>query len=78
VAAITSTQANRSFSKLLAKAISGKPTDITVRGKAVARLIPITESDRKRAAELERYVRELSHRPVENHARLKREELYDE
>jgi prevent-host-death family protein len=74
---VTSTEANRKFSKILANAMNGKSTDITVRGKLVARLVPVSADDAAREAEWHRYLEELRSRPAMNLPRVKREELYD-
>ncbi len=43
---VTSTHANRSFSRILADAIKGQTTEITVRGKVVAKIGPAEEAGR--------------------------------
>jgi len=75
---ITSTEANRSFSKLLARAAKGESTAITVRGKVIARLEPAASDDGK-AAERRKleHVRQLRRRPVMDLPRFSRDELYD-
>lgn len=75
---ITSTEANRSFSKLLARAARGEPTEITVRGKVVARLQPVSEEDRLKEEVFLQHLDALKREPVMNLPRLSRDELYDD
>lgn len=75
---ITSTEANRSFSKLLARAVKGQPTEITIRGKVVARLQPVTDDERRKEEAFRRHLEYLRRQPVMNLPRVSREELYDD
>ena len=77
MASITSTEANRKFSKLLAAATKGKATDITMRGKVVARLVPVSEEEATKEAEWQKYWDEVRNRPAMNLPRAKREEFYE-
>ena len=79
---VTSTDANRNFSKLLARAIKGQATEITVRGKVVARLEGVPQSDPAAEAEKqkrwEQFIERLRNQPVLNIPRGTRDELYDD
>ena len=75
---ITSTEANRKFSKLLADARKGRSTDITVRGKLVAKLVPVSEEEASREAEWLKHLEELRKRPVLDLPRISRDEMYDD
>jgi prevent-host-death family protein len=76
---VTATEANRSFSKLLARAAKGKSTAITVRGKLVARLEPARGGARNAKTEAlwQQFLQRLREQPVLNLPRLTRDELYD-
>lgn len=78
VAKVTSTHANRSFSKLVADAMGGRTTEITVRGKVVAKLVPATEAETRRDESFRKHLAELRNRPVMNLPRVPREQLYDD
>jgi prevent-host-death family protein len=75
---ITATDANRRFSKMLADARKGRSTDVTVRGKPVARLVPLLASDTKREAAFRKHLENLRNRPVMNLPRVTRDEMYDD
>jgi prevent-host-death family protein len=75
---ITSTEANRSFSKLLSRAVRGEPTEITIRGKVVARLQPVSEDDRRKEEAFLRHLDTLKRKPVMNLPRVSRDELYED
>jgi len=77
MASITSTEANRNFSKLLAAATKGKSTDITMRGKVVARLVPVSEEEIKREEAWQKHLDEMRKRPAMNLPRATREEFYE-
>jgi prevent-host-death family protein len=75
---ISSTDANRSFSKLLARAAKGETIAITVRGKPVARLVP-NDDYNDVALEIRRreHLESLKERPVRDLPRFSRDEMYD-
>jgi prevent-host-death family protein len=79
---ISATEANRSFSKLLASVRKGKPAEITVRGEVVARLEPVSPqnraADEERRKDWEKFMEHLRSQPVLNIARGTRDELYDD
>jgi prevent-host-death family protein len=78
---VSSTEANRHFSKLLARAAKGETICITVRGKAVARLAPasgkgaVTPEERERR--WQKLLKRLKRQPALNLPRIPRDELYD-
>jgi prevent-host-death family protein len=77
---VTSTHANRSFSRILAEAIKGEATEITVRGKVVAKIVPAAEtglSDARRKKRWDLFVEQLKSQPVQNLPRMARDKLYD-
>lgn len=78
MARITSTEANRKFSRMLADARKGRSTDITMRGKVVAKLVPVSEDEAAREAEWQKHLDELRKRPVLNLPRATREEMYED
>jgi antitoxin (DNA-binding transcriptional repressor) of toxin-antitoxin stability system len=79
---ITSTEANRSFSKILASVIKGETAEITVRGEAVVKMERISPIQKKRDAEKQRqwdaFITRLREQPVLNIPRGTRDELYNE
>jgi prevent-host-death family protein len=79
---ISATEANRNFSKLLAKVRKGQSADITVRGEVVARLEAVSQRDSvaevKRRQDWEKFMDELRRRPVLGIPRGTRDELYDD
>lgn len=81
MAQVSATEANRSFSKLLAKVRTGEAVEITVRGKVVARLEPVAatdpEADAERQKDWEAFMERLRNQPVLNLPRGKRDDLYD-
>lgn len=78
MANVTSTQANRSFSKLLADALDGKTTEITVRGKVVAKLVPFSEGEARRDEAFRQHLEELRNRPAMNWPKISRDQLYED
>jgi len=82
MAKISATEANRNFSKLLAKVRKGEPAEITVRGEVVARLERVTHKQRKseeeRRKSWEEFIERLRNQPVLNIPRGTRDELYDD
>jgi prevent-host-death family protein len=79
---VTSTEANRSFSKLLAEVRKGKETEITVRGEVVAKLVPIEKIDLQaqeaRRKSWEELMERLRQQPALNLPRISRDELYED
>ena len=75
---MTSTLANQEFSKLLARAVAGEETTITLRGKAVAKLVPILDDTGAREQRKREHLEYLRKNPVLGATRGTRDELYDE
>ena len=78
---ITSTEANRSFSKILADVREGRTAEITVRGEVVAKIIPVAKLDpvaeAKRQKDWDAFLEKLRSQPALNLPRVSRDELYD-
>ena len=79
---ISSTEANRSFSKLLAQVRKGKIAEITVRGEVVAEMRPVKKVD-KEAEEAKKkswdaFMERLRNQPILNIPRGTRDELYED
>jgi prevent-host-death family protein len=78
---VSSTEANRHFSKLLARAAKGETIGVTVRGKVVARLEPasgkgaVTPEERERR--WQKLYEALKKQPAQDLPRMTRDELYD-
>ena len=72
---ISTTEANRQFSKLISAAIDGLSTDITVRGKLVARLIPVSEEEAAQEDEWQKHLEAIRMRTIMNLPRATRDEL---
>jgi prevent-host-death family protein len=81
MSSITSTEANRSFSKLLSNARKGQATEITVRGQVVAKIVPIEKRQKalnaKEQKEWQGFLERLRSQPALNLPRINRNELYD-
>jgi prevent-host-death family protein len=81
MAKISATEANRNFSKLLARVRKGECAEITVRGEVVARLEQVTPKQRKseeeRRKSWEAFIERLRNQPVLDIPRGTRDELYD-
>jgi prevent-host-death family protein len=79
---ISATEANRNFSKLLAKVRKGEPTEITVRGEAVVRMVPVSRAEHTAAAarqkKWEEFIEHLRTQPPLGIPRGTRDELYDD
>jgi prevent-host-death family protein len=79
---ISATEANRNFSKLLAKARKGEPVEITVRGEVVARLERVRPKDRQseeeRRKSWEEFIERLRNQTPVGVPRGTRDELYDD
>lgn len=79
---ISATEANRSFSKLLARVRKGQIAEITVRGEVVARMEPVKRRspavEARRRKDWEAFMERLRNQPVLNLPRVSRDELYDD
>jgi prevent-host-death family protein len=75
---VTSTNANRMFSEILAKVREGQTIEITVRGEIVAKLVPVSKAEAERDKAWQQHLERLRSQPVLNLPRVTREELYDE
>lgn len=75
---VTSTEANRSFAKLLARAAKGEVIGVTVRGKVIARLVPDREeNDAALAIKRREHMERLRRQPILNLPKFTREDMYD-
>jgi prevent-host-death family protein len=75
---VPSTEANRSFSKLLARAAKGETVAITVRGKIVARIVPDQDyNDVALAIRRREHIEQLRRQPALNLPRVTRDDMYD-
>ena len=75
---ITTTMANREFSKLMARAEAGQETTITKRGKAIAKIIPVAVDVDAREERKREHVAWLRAQPAIAVKRGTRDELYDD
>jgi prevent-host-death family protein len=75
---VSAADANRRFSELLRRARDGHTTVITSHGRPVARLVPMTAEDERRAAARRALFTRLREAPVVDAASWTRDELYDE
>ncbi len=75
---VPSTEANRSFSKILARAAKGETVAITVRGKIVARIVPDQDyNDAALAIRRREHMERLRRQPALNLPRFTRDDMYD-
>ncbi len=81
MARVTSTEANRRFSELLAQVRKGRTTEITVRGEVVAKMVPVVKTsaatDLKKQQDWAAFMERLRQQPVLNLPRVSRDEIYD-
>ena len=79
---ISATEANRNFSRLLAKVQEGAAVEITVRGEVVAEMRPVKKADRISEAERQKsweaFMERLRNQPALGIPRGTRDELYDD
>ena len=76
--AITAADANRKFSSILRTVRGGKSYVVTVHGKPVAKILPVSEDEKERAVAREALLARLEGQPVVSIGRWTREELHDE
>ena len=75
---VASTEANRSFSKLLGRAAKGETIAITVRGKIVARIVPDADyNDTALAIRRREHIEQLRRNPALNLPKVTRDDMYD-
>jgi prevent-host-death family protein len=76
---ITSTEANRSFAKIVNRAAKGEVFGVTVRGKVIARIVPESDyNDVALAIRRREHLEELRDRPVMNLPRATRDDMNDD
>ena len=79
---ISATEANRNFSRLLARVQQGEAVEITVRGEVVAEVRPDKKADRISEAERQKsweaFMERLRNQPALGIPRGTRDELYDD
>ncbi len=79
---ISATEANRNFSRLLARVQQGEAVEITVRGEVVAEVRPVKKADRISEAERQKsweaFMERLRNQPALGIPRGTRDELYDD
>jgi len=75
---ISAADANRRFSELLRRVRKGKRIVVTSHGKAVARIIPMTDRDRATRGARAALFKRLRAQPVVDIGKWSRDELYPE
>jgi prevent-host-death family protein len=79
---ISATEANRNFSKLLAKVQEGAVVEITIRGEVVAEMRPVEKADQDSEAEKQKsweaFMERLRNQPALGVPRGSRDELYND
>ena len=76
--AVTAADANRKFSSILRTVRNGKSYVVTVHGKPVAKILPVSEDEQKRTAARAALFARLEAQPAINIGRWTRDELHDE
>lgn len=76
--AITAADANRKFSRILRTVRGGKSYVVTVHGKPVAKILPVSAGERARTVACDALFARLEAQPVMNIGRWTRDELHDE
>jgi prevent-host-death family protein len=74
--AVSAADANRRFSELLRHVRRGKSVVVTSHGKAVARIVPMTDRDRTTRGARAALLSRLRAQPVVDIGRWSRDELY--
>jgi prevent-host-death family protein len=77
-AEVAAAEANRRFSELLRRAREGHTTVITSHGRPVARLVPMTDEDKRVVLARRALFDRLRTTPAVDGPRWTRDELYDE
>jgi prevent-host-death family protein len=76
---VTSTEANRSFSKIVNRAAKGEVFGVTVRGKVIARIVPEEDyNDLALALKRRAHFESLKDKPVMNLPKVTRDDMYDD
>lgn len=76
--AVSAADANRRFSELLRNVRNGSRVVVTCHGKAVARIVPITDDDQTTHGAREALLSRLSSQSVVDVGRWTRDELYED
>ena len=76
--AVSAADANRRFSELLRKVRNGKRVVVTSHGKAVARIVPITDDDQTMHEARKALLFRLRVQPVVDVGRWTRDQLYED
>jgi prevent-host-death family protein len=76
--AVTAADANRKFSSILRTVRNGKSYVVTVHGKPVAKILPVSEGEQKRTAARAALFARLETQPAINAGRWTRDELHDD
>ena len=79
---VSASQAGRQFSKVLREVAAGKTVIITSKGKPVAKVVSISETEvqhkHDRQAALQRLWERLERQPALNLPRITRDEIYED
>ena len=76
--AVSAADANRRFSELLRTVKGGRSVVVTSQGKAVARIVPVTEHDPTAEGARAALLARLRSEPVVSVGRWTRDELYED
>jgi prevent-host-death family protein len=76
--AVSAADANRRFSELLRTVRNGKSVVVTSHGKAVARIVPMTDRDQTTRGARAALFSRLRAQPVVDIGRWSRDELYED
>ncbi|HSW09118.1 type II toxin-antitoxin system Phd/YefM family antitoxin [Aquabacterium sp.] len=74
---VTSTEANRDFSKLLREVQRGEQVRITSRGRPIATMVPVRQRDDTRELARQQLLERLNARATSGHRDWTREDLYE-
>jgi prevent-host-death family protein len=74
---VSTTEANRSFAKIVNRAAQGEVFGVTVRGKVIARIVPERDyNDAALAIRRREHMERLKRQPALNLPRITREDMY--
>ena len=75
--AVTATEANRHFSQILREVAEGGSVTVTLRGRPVARIVPVEIDRQDQKRKISELLKWLEKMPIRYAGSWKREDLYD-
>lgn len=76
--AVTASEANRSFSRILREVEAGATVTVTSHGRPVARIVPVVDVEEANSGARDKLMARLRSQPVQLIGPWTRDELYDD